>query len=282
MLVVYPPITQKTYQEGTLDVVRPGHPYLGGPHPRAFAHRGWHVDELVGMENALSAFRRAVAEGYRYLETDVHATSDDVVVVQHDATLDRTTDGHGAVRRLPWSAVRLARIGGREPIARLTDLLEELPEARFNIDVKTDAAVAPVVETLRRTNTMHRVCLASFSEARLRRLQRLGGPDLLTAMGPRSALALWTNSRLPWLPTGLVISGRLAQVPTRHGRFNLVDQRLVAAARRRGFEVHVWTVNRETQMRALLDIGVDGLVTDAPDVLRDVLRSRGAWVEETA
>jgi glycerophosphoryl diester phosphodiesterase len=234
------------------------------------------------MENSLSAFRRAVAEGYRYLETDVHATRDGVVVVQHDATLDRTTDGRGALVRLPWSAVRSARIGGREPVPRLTDLLEELPEARFNIDVKADTAVAPVVETLRRTNSMDRVCLASFSDARLRGLRQLGGPKLLTAMGPRSAAALWLSSLLPLLLARAAISGHLAQVPTRHGRFSPVDRRFVSAAQRRGFEVHVWTINHEERMRSLLDIGVDGLITDAPDVLREVLRSRGSWVHDIA
>ncbi|MGH3999643.1 MAG: glycerophosphodiester phosphodiesterase, partial [Pseudonocardiaceae bacterium] len=78
-------------------MVAPRHPFLAGPFPRAFAHRGWHLDELAGMENSLSAFRRAVREGYRYLETDVRATRDGVVVVLHDAMLQRTTDSFGEV-----------------------------------------------------------------------------------------------------------------------------------------------------------------------------------------
>jgi glycerophosphoryl diester phosphodiesterase len=91
------------------------HPYLSGPYPRAFAHRGWHLDDLAGMENSLSAFRRAVQEGFQYLETDVHATSDAVVVIQHDDALDRTTDGAGAVATQPWSVVREVKVGGRTP-----------------------------------------------------------------------------------------------------------------------------------------------------------------------
>ncbi|WP_209618790.1 glycerophosphodiester phosphodiesterase family protein [Saccharothrix coeruleofusca] len=268
---------------GHHDATPPGHttavthPYLSGPHPRAFAHRGWHLDDLAEMENSLSAFRRAVAEGFRYLETDVHATSDGVVVVHHDDVLDRTTDGTGPVAAQPWSAVRRARVGGREPVARLEDLLEELPDALVNIDVKADSAVVPVLEVLRRTRALTRVCLASFSERRLARLRALAGPDLLTSMGPRSVGALWAAGRLPRLPVRLPVRGALAQVPVRQGGLTVVDRRFVRAAHRRGLEVHVWTVDAEDRMRALLELGVDGLVTDRPDTLRHVLRTRDAW-----
>jgi len=252
------------------------HGYLRGPYPRAFAHRGWHVDDLTGMENSLSSFRRAVREGYRYLETDVHATSDGEIVVHHDDTLDRTTDAEGRVADLPWSEVQHVRIGGREPIARLTDVLEELPDALFNIDVKTERAVEPILTLLRKAEALHRVCLASFSDNRLARLRKLGGPELLTSMGPRSAAALWAAGRIR--VTGLFVRGQVAQVPVTQGRLTVVDRRFVRAAHRRSLEVHVWTIDDEAQMNSLLDIGVDGLVTDRPDVLRDVLRSRGAWV----
>ncbi|MFD9697779.1 glycerophosphodiester phosphodiesterase [Lentzea sp. NPDC059081] len=251
------------------------HPYLAGPRPRAFAHRGWHVDDLTGMENSLSSFRRAVQEGYRYIETDVHATADGEVVVHHDETLDRTTDGHGRVTDLPWTEVRHARVGGREPVARLADVLEELPDTFFNIDVKTDHAVDPVLTLLRRTGALHRVCLASFSDNRLARLRRQGGPELLTSMGPRSAGALWAAGRIPL--AGLAVRGQVAQVPVTQGRLKVVDARFVQAAHRRALEVHVWTINDEADMRTLLDLGVDGLVTDRPDVLREVLRSRNSW-----
>ncbi|HEY8374673.1 MAG TPA: glycerophosphodiester phosphodiesterase family protein [Pseudonocardiaceae bacterium] len=253
------------------------HPYLDGPYPRAFAHRGWHVGELAGMENSLSAFRRAAAEGYRYLETDVHATSDGVVVVHHDPVLDRTTDATGAVAQLPWSVVRRARVGGREPVCRLEELLEELPEALFNIDVKADTAVEPVLEAVTRAQAWDRVCLASFSEARLARLRRLGGPRLLTSMGPRSAGMLWAVSRLGGLPVRPPVRGVLAQLPRRRGRLQVVDRRLVRLAHRHGWEVHVWTVNDLHEMGELLDLGVDGLVTDRPDLLRRILQDRGMW-----
>ncbi|HEY2766154.1 MAG TPA: glycerophosphodiester phosphodiesterase [Pseudonocardiaceae bacterium] len=259
----------------------PAHPYLNGPYPRAFAHRGWHLDDLAGMENSLSAFRRAVAEGYRYLETDVHATRDGVVVVLHDATLDRTTDGSGTIAQLDWAVVGTARVAGREPVCGLADLLEELPGALLNIDVKAESAVTPVLELLGRTGSWHRVCLASFSEVRLGRLRRAAGPRLLTSMGTASAAALRLRSALPVLPWP-PIRGGLAQLPVRSQGIRLVDRALLRYAHRHDLEVHVWTVDRAEQMQALLDLGVDGLVTDRPDVLREVLRVRGAWPETGA
>nr|WP_229680284.1 glycerophosphodiester phosphodiesterase [Saccharopolyspora subtropica] len=251
------------------------HPFLLGPRPRAFAHRGWHLGELHDMENSLSAFRRAVAEGYHYIETDVHATADGVVVVNHDPTLERTTDGRGVIERLPWSVVGSALIGGREPVCRLDDVLEELPETFFNIDVKEDSAVVPVLRTVRAHNAWDRVCLASFREHRVARLRRLGGPRLLTSAGRRSAALLWLSSRVGGGGFRPLVAGAAAQVPVGLGRLlPVVDARFVRQAHRWGIEVHVWTVDDAAEMRALLDLGVDGLVTDRPDVLSEVLRER--------
>lgn len=253
------------------------HPFLEGPFPRAFAHRGWHVGELAGMENSLAAFRRAVAEGYHYLETDVRATRDGVVVVMHDATLDRTTDRCGAIERLDWQTVCTARVNGREPVCRLADLLEELPDALINIDVKADSAARPVLDLLRRTNAWHRVCLASFSEPRLRWLRRAAGSRLLTSMASASVAALRLRSVCPVPPVTAPIRGELAQLPVRWCGIPVMDRALVRYAHRRGWEVHVWTVNSAAEMHLLLDLGVDGLITDRPDVLRDVLRERVVW-----
>lgn len=257
-----------------------GHPFLDGPFPRAFAHRGWHVGELAGMENSLAAFRRAAAEGYHYLETDVRATRDGEVVVMHDATLDRTTDRPGVIEHLDWPVVRTAQVNGREPVCRLADLLEELPGALVNIDVKADSAVVPVFNLLRRTSAWHRVCLASFSESRLRWLRKAAGSRLLTSMASASVAALRLRSRCPVPPITAPIRGELAQLPVRWCGIPVTDRPLLRYAHRRGWEVHVWTVDRAAQMHALLDLGVDGLITDRPDVLRDVLRDRLVWPGE--
>lgn len=248
--------------------------FLDGPHPRAFAHRGWHTDDLAGCENSLAAFRRAVEEGFAYLETDVHATSDGVLVAFHDDVLDRVTDGHGPISEQPYREVGKALIGGREPIPTLAQVLEACPTARLNIDPKSDAAVEPLLEVLRDFEATDRVCIASFSAPRLAEVRRSAAPPV-TSLGPLEVRALVARSTV-WWPTsrGPAVA---AQVPIRHRGIRVVTPRLVRTAHRRGLEVHVWTVDDADQMEALLDMGVDGIMTDRPDTLRDVLRRRGAW-----
>jgi glycerophosphoryl diester phosphodiesterase len=245
-------------------------------------HRGWQLGDLAGMENSMASFRRALAEGFRYLEIDVHATSDGVVVVAHDATLDRTTDAVGPIAEQPWEQVRRARVAGREPVASLRQVIEELPDALLNIDVKAGPAVRPTLDVLAKTDAWRRVCLASFSAVRLARLRRAAGSKVLTSCSPADALALRTRgwlrqARLGWAGALLPVPAQLAQLPRKQGPLTVVEPALVEVAHGLGMEVHVWTVNDPDEMRELLDMGVDGLVTDRPDLLRDVLAERGAW-----
>jgi glycerophosphoryl diester phosphodiesterase len=261
------------------------HPYLAAPYPRAMAHRGWHIGELAGMENSMTSFRRALAEGYRYLEIDVHATSDGVVVVCHDSSLNRTTDASGPIAAQSWEVVRTARVRGREAVPSLREVLDELPEALLNIDVKADSAVEPTLALVTELNAWDRICLASFSPDRLARMREVGGGKLISACSPTEALGLRTRGwlrraglgRMTGLRAFAPLAGQLAQVPVRHGPVTVVDHSVVAAAHEAGIEVHVWTINDADQMRRLLDLGVDGLISDRPDVLRRVLAERGHW-----
>ena len=241
--------------------------FLDAPPPIAFAHRGFAPD---GAENSMAAFQRAVDLGYRYLETDVRVTADGVPLAFHDSRLDRVTDRRGRLIDLPWSAVRQARIGGSEPIPTLAELLDAWPHTRVNIDVKSEAGVGPTIEAIRRTGTIDRVCVAAFAEPRIAAVRRVLGPRLCTALGPGGAIGLrWGRA-----PRS---SARCVQAPARIGRREFVDRRYLAAAHAAGLQVHVWTVNDRAEMVRLLDLGVDGLITDAADVLRDVLVERGQW-----
>jgi glycerophosphoryl diester phosphodiesterase len=247
-------------------------PFLDAPTPLAFAHRGFAPD---GCENSLAAFERAVRLGYVYLETDVRVTADGVALAFHDSSLDRVTDQRGKVADLPWATVRRARIGGLEPIPTLADLLAAWPHTRVNIDVKAEHCLGPTVEAIRHTASVDRVCVGAFSDARIAAVRRILGVRLCTSLGPRDAMALKFASlrRAPKRP-GLA---QCAQVPARIGRWPFVDRRYVEAAHALGLQVHAWTVNDRTEMVRLLDLGVDGVMTDAADVLRDVLAERGQW-----
>jgi glycerophosphoryl diester phosphodiesterase len=249
------------------------HPYLDHPGPIPFAHRGGAAD---GLENTLAQFRRAVAAGYRYIETDVHATADGKLVAFHDTTLDRVTDGAGRIADLPWEDVRQARVAGSEPVPLFEDLLEEFPGVRWNVDIKAEPALRPLLDLIERTDSWDRICVGSFSESRVVRAQHLAGPRLATSYGTRGVLGLRLRS---WgIPAGLRRSAIAAQVPESQSGIPVVDRRFVRAAHARGLQVHVWTINEPDRMHRLLDLGVDGIMTDHIGTLRKVLEDRGTWV----
>ncbi|MEW1700998.1 glycerophosphodiester phosphodiesterase family protein [Streptomyces sp. NPDC093249] len=254
-------------------MTRVRHPYLDHPLPLPFAHRGGAAN---GLENTAAAFRRAAAEGYRYFETDVHTTADGALVAFHDATLDRVTDASGRIRDLPWAAVREARVAGTEPLPLFADLLEEFPEARWNVDLKAESALLPLVDLVRATGAWDRICVSSFTEARVARAQRLAGPRLATSYGVGGVMALRLRSL--GVPAPLRPGAVAAQVPERQGGVRVVDRRFVREAHARGLQVHVWTVNDPARMNSLLDLGVDGIMTDQLETLRAVLTDRGVWV----
>jgi glycerophosphoryl diester phosphodiesterase len=212
--------------------------------------------------------------GYRYLETDVHVTADGVLVAFHDDKLDRVTDHTGVIADLTWDEVRTARVDGTGEISTMADLLEAFPDARFNIDPKADGSVEPLAELIMRTGSIDRVCIGAFSDRRIARLRKLLGPGLCTALGPRGVAQLELASK--GLPSGR-LQAQCAQVPVSVGRVTLVNDRFVAAAHRRSLQVHVWTIDDPDEMHRLLDLGVDGIMTDRPSVLRDVLVARGQW-----
>lgn len=270
----------------TSGVTRPrtGFPYLDAvlDHPGAvlaFAHRGGaYHPEIEGLENSLVAFRHAVELGYTYLETDVHATRDGQLFAFHDAALDRVTEHRGTVADLSSGEVSRALISGREPIPTMAALLEEFPEARFNIDLKSDAAVEPLARLVRATGSYDRVCVGAFSHRRITTFRRLVGTQVATSAGPVEA-ALFRV-----LPTARLVdlavrrhAGAL-QLPRHRGRLTVVTRGLVRRAHALGLHVHVWTVDDPAEMHELLDLGVDGLMTDRTDLLRDVLVDRGQWM----
>jgi glycerophosphoryl diester phosphodiesterase len=253
--------------------VTPAFAYLDWPGPIAFAHRG---GALENPENTMKAFEHAVSLGYRYVETDVQATSDGVVVVFHDDTLDRVTDRLGRISELSWAEVSQARVAGTEPIPRVDELLAAWPELRVNVEPKRDPAVGPLAEAIRRAGATDRVCVASFDDGRVARARRLLGSGLCTSAGVAETLRLKAASY--GVPVGDVPSGCL-QVTPRYKGIPVLDERLIRTAHERSIPVHVWTIDGPGQMRHLLDLGVDGIMTDRPTALKRVLEDRGQWVE---
>lgn len=266
-------------------VPRTGFPYLDevlrpGGAVLAMAHRGGakHPD-LAGLENTALAFRHAVELGYRYLETDVHATSDGTLVAFHDAVLDRVADRSGKIAEMRATDLELVRIGGREAVPTLAELLEEFPDCRFNIDIKAPAAVQPLVDLLGRLGAHDRVCVGAFDLDRINAFRRGTAGRVATgaartevvrflAMRDRRAAARWARGRFAVL-----------QLPRTRGPVPIVTTSVVRRAHAAGVHVHVWTVDAAAHQRRMIDAGVDGIFTDRTDVLKDVLRERGLWRE---
>ena len=260
------------------------HPFLAESGPIAFAHRGGAGE---APENTLAAFEIALSLGYRYLETDVHLTRDGVLVAFHDDRLDRITDRTGAIVELGIAEVEAAdaghafsRDGGQTfpfrgcglRVPRLEAILVRWPHARVNVDPKSDGCVEPLAELLDRLGAWERVCVGSFSDRRLRRIRELGRGRACTSMGPHAvALARLTNASSVMRRLG----ADCIQVPIERGPIPIVTKRFIAAAHRAGLPVHVWTINEETTINELLDLGVDGIMSDRLHLLRDVLRRRG-------
>ena len=252
------------------------------------AHRG---ASARAPENTLEAFRLAVEEGAGGLELDVHATRDGEIVVIHDASVDRTTDGSGAVagmtleelRRLD-AGYRFSPDGGRTfpyrgrgtRIPTLAEVYAQFPDVRVNADIKeTRAGTEEVVlRVIRRAAAEVRTLVASNDHAVVRRFRRASGGRIRTAASRReiAAFYLMSCSRLKAL-------GRPAydalQVPVEHKGIALVTPRFLGAAHSRDVRVDVWTINDAAEMRRLLDLGVDGVMTDRPGVLASLLEERG-------
>ncbi|WGM20686.1 glycerophosphodiester phosphodiesterase [Paenarthrobacter sp. OM7] len=249
----------------------------GSVGPLAFAHRGFSLD---GLENSLAAFRAAVDLGTMHLETDVHTTSDGVLLVFHDSSLDRVTDSAGKVSELTAAEVALARIGGVEPVPTFEELVTALPGARLNLDVKDWNSVDTMAAAIEKHRIHDRVLVTSFSDRRRRAvLSKLSRRVASSAGSSLTALFVLLGPILPApLARKLLSDVDVFQVPVRYGWLPVVTPGFVRRAHRLGRQVHVWTVNDPVEMERLLDLGVDGIVSDRLDLLKKVLVRRGEWV----
>jgi glycerophosphoryl diester phosphodiesterase len=254
------------------------------PSPVPIAHRG---SRLLWPENTLRAFSGALELGYRHLETDLHLTADGVLVCIHDHTVDRTTDGTGEVASFTLTELKALDAGYRHAgdggfpfrgqgidVPTFEEVVTAFPEAHFVVDLKVDGLAAPLAELVERLGLHERLLVGAFSDERLDEFRRLTGGEVATSTGP-------LLSRL-WVLTSRVGRGgggeaQALQLPTQLRGVRVVDEKLVKAAHDAGLQVHVWTVNRKEEMIRLLALGVDGLVTDRPDLLKTLLVERGEW-----
>jgi glycerophosphoryl diester phosphodiesterase len=252
--------------------------------PVALAHRGGALyGPNVGLENTMTAFGNAVAMGYTHLETDVHVTRDGLLVAFHDIRLDRVSDRTGLIRELEWAQVREATLGDSEHVPLLTDVLDAWPGINLNVDLKAAGTGAPLWALIEERGLHDRMCVGSFSQRRISEFRRLARGRVATSAAPPGvALARYAPRAVTGAVTRLLrhpadVFQVPASIPLRGRQVTVVTPRFVEAAHGHGKQVHVWTIDDAAEMNRLLDLGVDGLVSDRIDVLKQVLLDRGAW-----
>jgi glycerophosphoryl diester phosphodiesterase len=209
------------------------------------------------------------------METDVRATADGVVVALHDAKLDRVADRGGSLHKMTWDQVRPSKLADGRGLPLLEDLLGAWPHLRWNIDVKRRDATLPLVEVIKRTGAADRVLVASFAGRRAARALTALGPDLATGAGTWAVVRLVTARFVGFWP--FASAAVAAQVPPKRYGIRIVDAPFIDRCHRAGISVHAWTINTSAEMERLLDVGVDGIMTDRPSVLKEVLERRGQW-----
>lgn len=259
------------------------YPVLSGSRPFAIAHRG---SRLLWPENTMPAFRGATELGFQWLETDLHLTADGVIVCLHDDHLDRTTDASGPVWEFTSHALAQVDAGyrfvwdGATPyrgtgvrIPTLETVATVFGDCRLVVDLKQDGLAGPLAELIGDLGLEDRLVVGSFSDRRLREFRVRSKGRVATSTGTRESARRWAAAtmgrRVP--PTAVL------QVPLRQRNVPVVTRRTMAAFHRAGAQVHVWTINDPAWMEALLDMSVDGIITDRPDLLREVMVRRGVW-----
>jgi glycerophosphoryl diester phosphodiesterase len=254
-----------------------------GP-PVAIAHRG---SRVLWPENTDTSFQGAFDLGYRHFETDLHMTADGVLVCFHDPTVDRTTNSAGRVEDFTLDQLQALDAGYRHAtrdgytfreagarVPTLEWLLTRFPGVSVVVDLKSDGLVSPLAALIDDLSAHDRLIVGSFVDTRLAQFRQVTGGRVATSGGPALARMWVLASRV-----GRGAGGEMEalQLPTHMRGVRVVDERLVSAAHKSGLQVHVWTVNDRAEMGRLLDMGVDGIVTDRPDVLKDLLVERGQW-----
>ena len=227
---------------------------------QGFVHRG---DTSIFLENTIEAFQSAISLGYQYLETDLRETSDGKIITFHDPNLKRITGANITISETKFSDIRMRRLPSRETIPTIDELLEEFPDSFFNMDLKVNQIEEKVLKKINSHNALERVCLGSFNSKTIKKINSLE-PKILTSMGISQVIKykFFQKKNL----------SKLIQIPTHWKGIKVITKKFIDRLHNDGLKVHVWTVNKETEMQSLIDLGVDGIMTDNASGLIKVMK----------
>ena len=227
---------------------------------QGFVHRG---DTSIFLENTIEAFQSAISLGYQYLETDLRETSDGKIITFHDPNLKRITGANITISETKFSDIRMRRLPSRETIPTIDELLEEFPDSFFNMDLKVNQIEEKVLKKINSHNALERVCLGSFNSRTIKKINSLE-PKILTSMGISQVIMykFFQKKNI----------SKLIQIPTRWNGIKVITKKFIDRLHNDGLKVHVWTINKEKEMQSLIDLGVDGIMTDNASGLIKVMK----------
>lgn len=253
------------------------------------AHQG---GEQLRPSNTLAAFDNAVELGVDVLEMDIHQTADSVIVLMHDATVDRTTDGSGAIKEMSFAEIRELDAGyywtdddgATYPyrgqgiqVPTLEEMFQRYPDMRMNIEIKQETAsmVRPFCQLIHDYNMEEKILVATFHQATMEEFRETC-PQVITSM-VEPEIQLFFGLNTVFLGALFQAPGTTFQVPRTSslpiiGEVDVITERFVRVAHSHNIQVHAWTINETAEMERLIGLGVDGIITDRPDLLLEVTR----------
>ena len=236
-----------------------------------FAHRG---GTDFAPENTFEAFEAAVDIGYKFLETDVHPNADGQLMAFHDQTLDRVTDFSGNIQNLTSIELYDIKVKDKYRIPFLEELLENFPDCFFSVDMKCDESVDPLINLVKDMKAIDRVCFASFNQKRLNFVRDYFGNKCITSMGPNEILLTKVSS---FINLKQKINSNIASLPTSRYKIKFLNERNIHYLRSLKIKVIAWTINNEKEIRDLIDMGVNGIMTDKISLLKSILIEKKVW-----
>lgn len=228
----------------------------------------------------MPAFQHSIDLGYSYIETDVHLSADGVLYAFHDAGLKARTGLDANIADLDAAQIDELLVDGRAAVPRLDEVMISWPTAKLNIDAKSDAAVLPLIDSVRAHDALDRVCLGSFSDRRIKKFREEFDHAVCTSMGKLEASHLYLAGLGFADPKHL--RAACAQVPPKQSIITFANARLINLAHEHDIQVHFWTINDAPGVETLIALGADGIMTDQPRMLREVLIDNKLWLREGA
>ena len=245
--------------------------YINSSNIIPIAHRG---ASLEAAENSFESFRKAFDLGYRVIETDIHSSKDGTAYIFHDHTLERLTGENLKISDLKDVDIDSLKVNKSSVIPRLSNVFEEFPEGLFNLDAKTWEATKPIANTIKKMGYSSRVCIGSFNDKRINAIIKELGVETCHSMGKSNATKFYLGAQLGIKQN---FTAQCIQLPIKQFGVSLVARRVLRHARKLGIKIHFWTINNPTTMQKLLELNVDGIMTDDCVLLKTIMEEQFKW-----